>query len=212
MGSRRFPWGVAIAVALLLTGIDTALTVSGAVNSWNQTATPQIHQLEKPWLNPPMIALTYLGTWQALLAITLAVAIWTIVKGRHLDPWLLFGVYVASLIVQEVTKVTVRSPRPSLILPPPPITPLETFSYVSGHSLQAMAVLGFIGVVAWGLIERRWIRAVLLVVVVLLIAGIGFSRLYLGLHWANDVLGGYLYGVALLLVASWLRAACRRHQ
>ncbi|HEX2987349.1 MAG TPA: phosphatase PAP2 family protein [Chloroflexota bacterium] len=208
--SGRFAWGVVIAFFLLLAVVNTTLTLSGAVDSWNQATTQQIYQLIRPWLNPPMIAITLLGYWEPLLAITLAVAIWAIVRGRKLDAWLLFGVYVVSLGLQELTKQLVRYPRPHFIVPPSPLMPLESYAYVSSHALQAISVLGFATVIACGLIGRRWVRVAVVAVSILLIAGIGFSRVYLGLHWVNDVLGGYLYGVVLLLVASRLHLSERR--
>ena len=75
-----------------------------------------------------------------------------------------------------------------------------TPSLPSGHALGSSVVLGILTAIASGAIQRAANRAALVTIVVIVIAAVGLSRLYLGVHWATDVLTGCLLGAAWLSV------------
>lgn len=64
-----------------------------------------------------------------------------------------------------------------------------------------MAFFGFLLFLIFTLVKRVWWRYVLMTVLILLIALVGVSRMYLGEHWASDVVGGYLAGSLDLIVS-----------
>lgn len=74
------------------------------------------------------------------------------------------------------------------------------YSFPSGHALGFMAIFGFLWFLAFTLLRPSWHRTVILVLYGLLIALVGFSRVYVGEHWASDVLAGYIVGSAYLAV------------
>jgi membrane-associated phospholipid phosphatase len=78
---------------------------------------------------------------------------------------------------------------------------LGSYSFPSGHVTFYTGFFGFIWFLAFVLLKPSWKRTLLLTVFGALIVLIGVSRIYLGEHWASDVLGGYLLGT-LTLVAS----------
>lgn len=73
-------------------------------------------------------------------------------------------------------------------------------SLPSGHALGSTVVLGILTAIAFRVIRRPVNRAVLVASTVVIIAMVGLSRLYLGVHWATDVLTGWLLGAAWLSV------------
>ena len=77
------------------------------------------------------------------------------------------------------------------------ITRPETFSFPSGHALLAMAVYGGIAAVLVTLLP--WRPVAVIGAAALLIVSIGFSRVYLGVHWPIDVLAGFAAGVPLIV-------------
>ncbi|NNG35230.1 phosphatase PAP2 family protein [Nakamurella aerolata] len=87
-------------------------------------------------------------------------------------------------------------------------------SFPSGHALAATAVIGacvLMAVVAMRDRAPRW-RAPLIVLAAVFVASIGISRLYLGVHWATDVLGGWVTGAAWLLLCVTVRRLWRAWQ
>ena len=76
---------------------------------------------------------------------------------------------------------------------------LETYSFPSGHVMMYMILFGFVWYVAYTLLRRSWQRSLLLGLFGSFIALVGISRIYLGQHWASDVLGAYLLGSVILI-------------
>lgn len=72
------------------------------------------------------------------------------------------------------------------------------YGYPSGHALGFLAIFGFLWYLAFTLLKPSWHRTLLLIAYAALIALVGISRIYLGEHWASDVIAGYLAGSALL--------------
>jgi undecaprenyl-diphosphatase len=75
-----------------------------------------------------------------------------------------------------------------------------SWSFPSGHAMNSIVGFGFLAMLLLERQPRRPIRIAILTAAVLLIAVIGFSRLYLGVHYLSDVVGGYLAGAVWLLV------------
>ncbi|MBI4304914.1 MAG: phosphatase PAP2 family protein [Chloroflexi bacterium] len=72
--------------------------------------------------------------------------------------------------------------------------------FPSGHAFQAVLLFGILAFLASDLIKNRIWRRLLQGALVMLVIAIGISRVYLGAHWTSDVVGGYLWGTAFLLV------------
>lgn len=82
-----------------------------------------------------------------------------------------------------------------------PIEPVYTeisYSFPSAHSTIAIVLYGFIFYYFWQQAKKRSTKNLILVFGILLILAIGFSRIYLGVHFFSDVVGGYLLGLAWL--------------
>ncbi|MEV4341364.1 phosphatase PAP2 family protein [Streptomyces sp. NPDC049590] len=111
--------------------------------------------------------------------------------------WLAATVAVATLVQQSV-KAAVGRPRPVW---PDPVDSAHYAAFPSGHALTATVVCGLL---LW-LLRRSgagrvlWRTAVTAAVVS--VAGVGVTRVWLGVHWASDVVGGWLFGALLVALA-----------
>ncbi|ARS36712.1 phosphatase PAP2 family protein [Pontibacter actiniarum] len=74
------------------------------------------------------------------------------------------------------------------------------FSFPSGHSTTAIAMFGLLAYLLYLHYQERWQRRLVVWVAIILILTIGFSRIYLGVHYLSDVLAGFLLGALWLLV------------
>jgi len=77
-------------------------------------------------------------------------------------------------------------------------------SFPSGHSFTALVLYGLLAYLVWQITTNAWARTVAIVFAVFATIGVGLSRLYLGVHWATDVLGGWLAGAAWLVFSIML--------
>lgn len=75
---------------------------------------------------------------------------------------------------------------------------LDSYSFPSGHATAAMALYGFLAYVLWRYYPK-W-RTLIVTLSAVCILGVGFSRVYLGVHYPSDVVGGYVVGVFWIYV------------
>jgi len=140
--------------------------------------------------------ITLLGKWQVVLFFTIATIsiLWLWKKRSYIIPLLLC--IAGSEIFTSAGKFIFHRVRPNAA-----IYPENSFSFPSGHATIAIAFYGFL---AYMLIKtaRQWkIKTNIFFASFLLIILIGFSRLYLGVHYVSDVWGGYLAGAIWLIIA-----------
>lgn len=135
-------------------------------------------------------------TMRALCA---AVAVWLLVRRAALwtAVWLLV-VCALGALVQQGIKAAVGRPRPVW---PDPVDSAHYAAFPSGHAMTA-TIVG--GVLLW-LLRHHGARRVLfrtaLAVVVVSVAGVGLTRVWLGVHWPSDVVGGWLLGALMVVPA-----------
>jgi membrane-associated phospholipid phosphatase len=116
--------------------------------------------------------------------------------------WLAFfaACAIGGLVISEVLKNTVQRARPEW---PNPFFSEHGYSFPSGHTLSGVTTWVAMGIVVMFILARPW-SSVLGWVLVLIGVAMGPSRLFYGVHWLTDVLGGWLFGFGWLLVVAGL--------
>ena len=112
---------------------------------------------------------------------------------------LLTSLIINSLFV-NIIKQAVERPRPPIEFA---LIVENNFSFPSGHSIVAVSFFGLILYFLIKSIKRKSVQIILLFFGIVLITLIGFSRIYLGVHWTSDVIASYLLGlswIAFLLI------------
>lgn len=74
------------------------------------------------------------------------------------------------------------------------------YSFPSGHSMISMAFYGFIIYLMYKNIKNKYLKWISIILLSILILMIGFSRIYLGVHYVSDVLAGFLFSISYLIV------------
>ncbi|MGA8988039.1 phosphatase PAP2 family protein [Aeromicrobium sp.] len=119
-----------------------------------------------------------------------------------------------SIALTVILKSVVQRARPGGLYRLGPVD--STYSFPSGHSLNSAVLLGLFVILLVPIIRARSVRIAVGGGALLLAAGIGLSRVYLGYHWASDVLASWLIATALLTIVALAarigRPAGVRHQ
>ncbi len=140
--------------------------------------------------------ITLLGKWQIVLIfiISAVLILWLREKKYCIPPFLLC--VLGSQIFTFTGKFIFHRPRPGVA-----IYPESSFSFPSGHASIAVVVYGFFTYLLIKMSDSWQIKVNAFFTGFILIIMIGFSRLYLGVHYVSDVWGGYLVGAIWLIIA-----------
>jgi undecaprenyl-diphosphatase len=137
------------------------------------------------------------------------------VFGLHWEAVMAFIAVVFSTGINLLVKDLIQRPRPTPDLVGVFAT-LNSYSFPSGHVMYYLGFFGFIWFLAFSLLKPSLKRGFLLVVIGALVVLVGISRIYLGEHWASDVIGSYLLGtltlVAIIQLYRWGKTRFFVHQ
>lgn len=163
--------------------------------------TRELQETTTPGVAGLMTAVSYIGyPFQSAVVLGIVVALLLL-----LHMWIEAGFVLLTLAADAIggaLKVIVGRQRPSSSLVHV-VQHLGTYSFPSGHVLHYTVFYGLLFFIVAVNFKPSWQRTVLLVVLALPIALVGLSRVYLGEHWASDVLGGYLVGALCLIPLIW---------
>ncbi len=158
-----------------------------------------LHQFATPQLDRLMLFITALGNPSTVVTIFVATIAWLLMKRNYTDGIRFAIVCVGGIAINQAMKLFFAKPRPELW--PRLITDLS-FSFPSGHAVGSMVVYGFIAYILAKQLPPHY-RGFVYTVAGMIIITIGFSRLYLGMHYPTDIIAGY--GVGILWLTTCLR-------
>jgi membrane-associated phospholipid phosphatase len=209
------PWYRVSRRARILVGIDILIFVLFTLLAWfvhvnpivpvDVAITREFQENQSPWLKNFMIAVSFLGNhWLIFGALILLTAVVFWIMRLRLEALLIGIESIVSSLLNELIKVAVGRPRPTARLVDV-ILHASGQSFPSGHVMSYVAFFGLVFSLCLILFRRdRWWNYVLLTISGLFVVLVGPSRIYLGDHWASDVLGGYLFGGLLLGISLWI--------
>jgi len=125
----------------------------------------------------------------SMFVITALIAVYLFLKKLRRYAFLVAGSMIGEAILTSVLKMAIHSPRPSnaIIL-------LNEFSFPSGHVTSVTVLFCLLSYFAWMNWKSLTPKICLILFLVIIALAVGFSRIYLNVHWFSDVLGAYLLG------------------
>jgi membrane-associated phospholipid phosphatase len=193
---RAALWLGAAGVGTIVFTVIAAQLVRGRADGFDLAVTREIRRVDSPALDAVVRVITDLGSWQVCILASLATAVWAVHRRHWRAVWVVMLAYLVAEGVNQTLKLIFARDRPALF---DKISRPDSYSFPSGHAMSALVLYGVIAAVV--IKYRPDLRWVVLPAAVLVILAVGLSRIYLGVHWTLDVIGGFAAGVPLLAVA-----------
>lgn len=99
-------------------------------------------------------------------------------------------------ILNLVLKFILKRDRPNILQ----LISVDNYSYPSGHAMISMGVYGCFIYLIYKYVDNKKIKICSIVLLSLLILLIGFSRIYLGVHYFSDIIGGFIISICYLII------------
>jgi undecaprenyl-diphosphatase len=180
--------------------------VDGTLAWFDVSLRNTIHSWSTPTLTRAMQGLTQLGAPVFLAVLAVIVAMQLARAGRIRAAFILAATALGAQSFDELLKWCFHRPRPEAFFG---LSPLS-YSFPSGHSVASCCCYGVLAAIVSSQVSRRWQSIGIWCTASLITLAVGISRVYLGVHYPTDVLGGYaaaVFWVSLVWIAyhCWLR-------
>ena len=167
--------------------------MSGTTQRFDETVLVWLAAHRSPLLDRAILEFTALGTGLVVVTVVAVAAMFLWLSHHRFSAGLLLLATAGGIVLNNVLKLGFDRPRPDIVAR---IAETSTSSFPSGHAMSAAIVYGTVAYLAARLQQSHFARALTALVAILVIAGIAVTRLYLGVHYPSDVLGGIVVGLA----------------
>ena len=153
-----------------------------------------VRSWHSPLLDIAMLGITFIGDPLVLFISCLILGTWLLRLKQKSEATTLAIAAIGAIGLNILLKHLFSRARPALW---DRVVDVGQYSFPSGHAMVSMVIYGFIGYILANRYRRQqwWIISV----TTLLVIAIGFSRLYLGVHWPTDIIAGYAAGLVWLI-------------
>lgn len=151
------------------------------------------------WLRSAMLDITAVGGVTVLTVLTVIVTGYLLMTRKAAMAALVAVAVSGGALVSTMLKGSFNRPRPDIV---PHLVEVHTASFPSGHAMNSAVVFLTLGALLARTHQAYAVQAYIIGVSILLTLTIGFSRVYLGVHWPSDVLAGWVVGGAWALLWS----------
>jgi membrane-associated phospholipid phosphatase len=156
----------------------------------------------KPHVNPRrnkiMLFITFLGKHQFLIpANLLLIAYFLFIAHQNWFSIRIATIALSSLVLMLLLKNLFQRKRPLS----PLLKAAKGLSFPSGHAIMAVTFYGLILYIVWHEVSIDWMRYTIASLLLVLIIWIGYTRVYLRVHYASDVLAGFIIGLLWLSIS-----------
>lgn len=183
---------IPLGVLSLLFIILTILVCTNTIEPLDNAVSSFIISIRSPELTNTMNIITNISGSYALIVFT---TLFIIMIKKKKYPLAITINLIAVFITSQLAKAIVERDRPLDMLVSAP-----GYSYPSGHSMVGLAYFSFLSYLVIKYIPNKIVKIILPIVFTITILLVGFSRIYLGVHYLSDVLAGFLLGAIYLII------------
>ncbi|HEY1963184.1 MAG TPA: phosphatase PAP2 family protein [Rhizomicrobium sp.] len=196
-GPMHYVRAIACVVLFIVLAV---LVLAGLTVPFDTAARTSLHGWASPHLTQLALLLSFIGSAWIWAPATAVVSVLLFVTAQRKAAVAMLACMAGAVVLDNALKLLFHRPRPLGFFAADP----RTYSFPSGHALFAACFYGALAIVLAGSIRSAAARTALWITAVVAILCIGWSRIYLGVHYPSDVLAGYLAGAAWV---QFLRAA-----
>ena len=131
----------------------------------------------------------------AIFLAVLTIILFILIKNKKIGVSIFSNLAIITALNQLLKNILQR-PRPTEYR----IIEETGYSFPSGHSMISMAFYGYLIYLIYKYVKNKYVKWTSMVLLSLLICSIGISRIYLGVHYTSDVLGGFLISISYLVM------------
>jgi undecaprenyl-diphosphatase len=192
---------------LLLIGVYIPLQVFGELAEevweneggfpWDVPILLAIHQTASPQMDIFATTLTQFGVFWGVFPVTVVIALVLLRRRRWRSLAYLLTTLLGSIVINRTAKGALHRVRPHLWESP---APEFDYGFPSGHAMSSMTLVAALIILTW---NTRW-RLPVLIFGGLFVLAIGWTRLYLGVHYPSDILAGWMVSIAWAIGVSFL--------
>lgn len=186
---KKYFWEI---ILILLFTVNTILVCTNQIKIVDDTIYHFIFQFRNKILDSYLIHITKLGNVITIIGIMIALLILLPKKEKVLTS----KVTISTVIINNIIKYIIRRPRPNHIR----LIKQGGYSYPSGHTMISIAVYGLLIYLIYHKNWNQWLKRFLIGILIIIIISIGISRIYVGVHYPSDIIGGYILALLIEMI------------
>jgi membrane-associated phospholipid phosphatase len=185
--------------------------LEGSTRSFDEVTRAQVHRLAFPALTNTMVTISFFGSTLFLLMATIGVVAWFRWKHWRREALLFTATMIGAAVLNTTLKLAFHRQRP---VPYFDLTAPNSFSFPSGHALASFCFYGGLAAILTARVGNSSQRVLMWTVAALSVLLIGFSRIYLGVHFTTDVIAGFTAALIWIVMVRFveLQLALRRER
>ncbi len=183
--------------------LESNFAVDTAILSSLRSPSNPTHPIGPGWAEDVARDITALGSVSVLTIVTVATISFLIILGRRRTALGVFIAVAGGTGLGQLAKIIFGRPRPDFL----PATEFHTTSFPSGHAMMAAVTYLTVAALVARILPGFALKSHAMISAIIVTVLVGISRVYLGMHWPSDVVGGWALGAAWALlcwaVAEW---------